>query len=100
MQPVEIELDQAIYPLDCLNAAAYRLIGMASCKIEAREGVYVCQLHPSSPSLNEHSLKLQFMDLVTDERLRSRLTATTEPLRNLILSLAFGAIASEGDKRG
>ena len=33
----------------------------------------------------------RFLDLVTDENLRERIAVQTEPTRNLILALAFGA---------
>jgi His-Xaa-Ser system protein HxsD len=99
MRTVDVEFDGAIHPLDALNAAAYRMIGTASCQIETVGPKYVCRLTPISASADAEALRLRFVDLVTDECLRERLAAKTEPVRNLILSLAFGALASETAKR-
>jgi hypothetical protein len=46
------------------------------------------------------TLKTRFLDLVTDENLRERITARTDGVRNVILSLAFGSLAnSQNDRR-
>jgi hypothetical protein len=39
-----------------------------------------------------------FLELVTDENLRETMARKSEPLRNLILSLAFGSLAQPVDK--
>lgn len=40
-------------------------------------------------------IKCRFIDTVNDEALRERLGLQTEPIRNLLLSLAFGALAQK-----
>jgi hypothetical protein len=40
------------------------------------------------------ALKIQFLDLVTDENLRERIAQRTDGVRNVILSLAFGSLAN------
>src|SRR5262245_41159602 len=92
---VAIEFDKAVHSLDALNAAAYRMIGTATCQIEEVGSKFVCKLTPSNPAADAEPIRVRFLDLVTDERLRERLAQKTEPVRNLILSLAFGALASE-----
>jgi His-Xaa-Ser system protein HxsD len=93
---VIVEFDAAIQSLAALNAAAYRLIGSGECRIEQADGRYLC--HLSSERGPAENLRSQFLDFVTDENMRERVAARTEPVRNLILSLAFGSLASQPDK--
>jgi His-Xaa-Ser system protein HxsD len=103
LRSVVVDFDSATQSLAALDAAAHRLIGTATCEIEQDGLRYVCRLTSRSmgkdgdPDL--HALRNQFIDLVTDEKLRERLAAKTEPLRNLILSLAFGSLATEADDK-
>jgi His-Xaa-Ser system protein HxsD len=91
---VAVEFDEALHSPSALNAAAYRIIGTASCQIEKVGSKYVCHL-TATAGADLNSAKLRFIDLVTDECLRERLSERTAPVRNLILSLAFGALATE-----
>ena len=45
------------------------------------------------------ALKIQFLDLVTDENLRERIAQRTDGVRNVILSLAFGSLANSSNNR-
>ncbi len=93
---VTVEFDQAVQSLDALNAAAYRLLDAASCQIEKRDDKFVCRLTPKNSAKQDgDSIRLRFIDSVTDENVRERLAVKTEPVRNLILSLAFGSLASQ-----
>lgn len=97
---VTVEFDAAVQSLDALNAAAYRLLDAASCKIEKNGGKFICLLTPKNPSVESgEPIRLRFLDCVTDENVRERLANKTEPVRNLILSLAFGALASKQDDK-
>jgi His-Xaa-Ser system protein HxsD len=96
----EVEFDASIQSLGALEAAAYRLIGTASCHIRQIDGRFVCRLAAQSDkSTNESlsdsadALKSHFLNLVTDENLRVRLAGKTEGIRNVILALAFGSLA-------
>jgi His-Xaa-Ser system protein HxsD len=87
-----------VQSLQALQAAAYRLIGSATCKIDQVADRFVCNLTPvKSPSKknlsNTESLRTHFLDLVTDENLRERIAVQTEGVRNVVLSLAFGSLA-------
>lgn len=99
MATISIEFDEAVHSLDALNAAAYRMIGTASCQIDTAGSKFICRLTPTAAGSDADALRLRFIDLVTDECLRERLAARTEPVRNLILSLAFGALVSDTQKR-
>lgn len=93
---VTVEFDGAVQSLDALNAAAYRLLDAANCQIEKSGGKFVCRLTPkNSAKQDSESIRSRFIDCVTDENVRERLAVKTEPVRNLILSLAFGSLASQ-----
>ena len=99
-----VEFDSATQSLAALNAAAYRLIGTATCQIEQDGNRYLCRLSSreavdKNRSADLDAVRAQFIDLVTDENLRERLAAKTEPVRNLILSLAFGSLAAQADDK-
>jgi len=103
---VEVEFDASIQSLGALEAAAYRLIGTASCHIRQTDGQFVCILAvQSSKSTNEKllesadTLKSHFLNLVTDENLRVRLAGKTEGMRNVILALAFGSLAGSDNAK-
>jgi His-Xaa-Ser system protein HxsD len=86
--------------IGALRAAAYRLIAKASCQIDEVDGRLLCRitLKPDNrPPLDARTLETTFLDLVADENLRESMAAKTEPIRNLILSLAFGALAQQTD---
>ena len=90
---VTVDFDSATQSLSALNAAAYRLAGTASCRIDSADGRYICRLTPASQGDSE-ALRARYLELVTDENVREHLNAKTEPVRNLILSLAFGSLAN------
>jgi His-Xaa-Ser system protein HxsD len=96
---VVVEFGAGVQSLGALQAAAYRLIGTATCQIDQVADGFVCQLSPvNSPNKKALSdleaLRIHFLDLVTDENLRERIAARTEGVRNVILSLAFGSLAN------
>ena len=99
--PVEVavDFDSSIQSLAALDAAAYRLIGTATCRIDRMGDRYVCRLASTAnpqkgAALSTDDLKERFLNLVTDENLRTRVAEKTEGVRNVILALAFGALAA------
>src|SRR5262249_15005922 len=93
-----VEFDEGVYTLDTLKAAAYRLIDAASCHIEATDKKLICRLTPKEGVKTDcDAIRHRFLDYVTDESIRERLATKVEPVRNLILSLAFGALASQSN---
>ncbi len=94
---IAVDFDASVQGLGSLEAAAYRLIGTATCKIDRVAGRYVCQLLPSvSPqkgaAASADLLKERFLNLVADENLRARVAEKTDGVRNVILALAFGSL--------
>ncbi len=105
--PVEVavDFDSSVQSLGALDAAAYRLIGTATCRIDQIGDRYVCRLVPSADPqkgavLSSDVLKERFLNLVTDENLRARVAEKTEGVRNVILALAFGALATNQNDAG
>ena len=97
---IVVEFDQGIQSLDALNAAAYRLIDLASCQIEPQAVKFICSLSPKDQQkVDPEVVRLRFLDLVTDENIRERLAVKTEPVRDLILSLAFGALVEKPSEK-
>jgi hypothetical protein len=105
-QPGDYATFNSYHPCDgTLESAAYRLIGIAACRIDRSDGRFVCCLSPeadlpNTKTPNTKALQLRFLDLVTDENVRERLATKTEPVRNLILSLAFGSLALPPTAKG
>jgi His-Xaa-Ser system protein HxsD len=101
MLEILIEFDRVIQSAGPLREAAYRLIGLASCILETSGDRYVCRLQPSESeaarALGAQGLRLRFIDLVTDENLREKISTETVGIRNMILALAFGALAEKYD---
>jgi His-Xaa-Ser system protein HxsD len=99
--PVEVavEFNSSIQSLAALEAAAYRLIGAATCRIDLVGDRYVCRLAPPTnpkrgAAVSGDDLKERFLNFVTDENLRTRVAEKTEGVRNVILALAFGSLAA------
>jgi His-Xaa-Ser system protein HxsD len=102
---IVVDFDSSIQSLGALDAAAYRLIGTATCQIDRVGDRYVCRVTPSaSPqkreSLSGDDLRERFLNLVSDENLRIRVTQKTEGVRNVILALAFGSLAADQKNAG
>jgi His-Xaa-Ser system protein HxsD len=95
---VVVEFDHATQGIDALREAAYRLISVASCIIDKADNRYICRLLPKDAArdLGDHGLRQRFIDLVTDENLREKVSKETTGIRDVILALAFGALAEQG----
>jgi His-Xaa-Ser system protein HxsD len=96
---IVVDFDSSIQTLEALEAAVYRLIGVATCQIERKTERYVCRLVPSAnpqkgAAKSPDDLREVFLNLVADENLRARVAEKTEGMRNVILALAFGSLAT------
>lgn len=91
---VKVVFDRNVQALGPLQEAAYRLIGVAACQIEQADTAFTCTLHPQLGDAGDpEALRLRFLDIVTDENLRAKVSAESEGVRNVLLALAFGALA-------
>jgi His-Xaa-Ser system protein HxsD len=89
-----IEFSASIQSVDALKEAAYRLIGRGACQIDEAGGRFVCRLQPTQAGLTEAELRETFLNLVTDENLREKVGRETGRLRDVIVALAFGSLAT------
>jgi len=100
---LEVEFSAAAQNLPALQAAAYRLIGAATCQIDRTADRWVCKLTSISGSKklpqDTEALKNRFLDLVADENLRERIAARTDGIRNVILTLAFGSLVDTSNNQ-
>jgi His-Xaa-Ser system protein HxsD len=102
---IVVDLDSSVQNPEALDAAAYRLIGTATCQIDRVGDRYVCRLtRPASlqnrDALSDDDLRERFLNLVVDENLRNRVAEKTEGVRNVILALAFGSLAADQKNAG
>lgn len=95
LSDIVVDFSVSVQSLGALQEAAYRLIGQAACRIDEVDGRYVCRLSPSQPQLHGDELRSHFLNLVTDENLREKVRSETDRLRDVIVALAFGALAEE-----
>jgi len=89
--------------IGALREAAYRLIGEASCLIDTVDARHVCRLTPKKAlagEVDQEAIRARFLDLITDENLREKVAAETVGVRDVILALAFGALAREREDSG
>jgi len=97
-----IEFDRAIQGVGPLREAAYRLIGLASCVLETAGDHFVCRLQPNGNEAAQvpggQGLRERFIDLVTDENLREKVSVETVGIRNVVIALAFGAMAEQSNR--
>lgn len=88
-----MQFDAKVYSLNALQSAAYRCIDDMSCIITSGENFHICSIIAKNHNFDLQLLNTRFTDVANDEALRERLKVHSEPIRNLLLSLAFGALA-------
>jgi His-Xaa-Ser system protein HxsD len=99
MPEILVEFDRATQSIGALREAAYRIVREASCQIDAAGDRYLCRLTPKRgrDQIEEVGLREHFLDLVTDQNLREKVAVETSGVRDVILALAFGALANQRD---
>lgn len=86
-----LTFDERLYDVEVLQKAAYRSINSLTADISLTEGQFICALS-SNIGVDEPSFLFalqEFKKDVLDYQLRHRLNAETQPIKNLILGLAF-----------
>src|SRR5271156_6108897 len=102
MAEILVEFDRSTQSIGALREAAYRIIRDASYQIDADGDRYLCRLTPKlrRGPMDGNGLREHFLDLVTDENLREKVAAETSGVRDVILALAFGALAAQREDAG
>lgn len=99
MPPSSLTYDERFYFVEAIQKAAYRSLNSLSVDISICDGMVTCALNPNI-GLSEAAFLYavqEFKKDVLDQHLRLKLKAETEPIRNLILGIAF---SNTGFQRG
>ena len=88
-EEVVLRVSTAIYSIDAAKRAAYALMGQMSVLLEDGDGEIVCRLRTKNKSADPGKLEELFLEELVDQDLRLSIEARTEPLRSVILGLAF-----------
>ncbi len=84
-----------VHSLEAVKRAAYAFMARATISIEPSESELCCTLDPETGEDIDRLLR-DFRREVLDQDLRIEIEAKTEPLRNMILGLAFSRISPNG----
>lgn len=96
--PLVLEFDTQVFEVQSIKEAAYRFSDRCSVEIELEGTKALCRIMPleAVPDDTLAELGVAFRAEVLDCDLRSALRKETEPLRNVILSLAFSRTGLNG----
>lgn len=86
-----LTFDEKLYSVEAIQKAAYRSINRLNAEISLQDGKVACKLSPNigiSEGGFAHGVE-EFKKDVLDYQLRLKLKAESEPLRNLVLGIAF-----------
>lgn len=95
---VLVHFPNDVFSVDAIKRAAYRLSDRIVVDIEPAATGIVCKLRANSDarSPNLADAERDFRTEVLDQDLRAQIAKETEPLRNLVLSLAFSKTGLQG----
>lgn len=95
--PHQLTLDRSVYALEAVQKAAYRFIDRLVIVIGQDDQHVVCDIEPA-PTLQQpyEAVLAGFKQELLDQQLRLQIKQETEPVRNLILSLAFSRSGLQG----
>ena len=90
-EPALLKFDEQAYSIEAIQKAAYRHMNSMVVDISLHDGQIGCKVQPcANISIEEFDKLLQdFKKEVLDQQLRLKLKVETEPVRNLILGVAF-----------
>ncbi len=90
-----VEFDVSLQSVEALKEAAYRFLPFGTCNLQTEGTRIFCFLEPSDVECAEKELRQRFLTIVTDENVREKIENDVRPVRDLILALAFGALAEQ-----
>lgn len=88
-QAAVLRFSTDIYSIEAAKRAAYALMGQMTVLLEEGEGTIICWLQAKSKATDAQELERLFLEELLDQDLRLSIEARTEPLRSVILGLAF-----------
>lgn len=95
---VLLTFDEQIYSIETLQKAAYRGSVFFTADMSINDGKIHCTISPTLGIDDQDFTQAveEFKKDVVDYQLRSKLKAESEPIRNLILGLAFSRTGLQG----
>jgi His-Xaa-Ser system protein HxsD len=91
MDSIELEYDSQAFSVEAAQKAAYRLIQYFVLDLKIEGAKFFCTLTPIK-NINKETFEIaieEFKRNILDEQLRLKIKKETEPVRNLILGIAF-----------
>ena len=88
-QAKQVSFSTSVFDLEAVKRAAYQLSDQLSTEIDISGDRIVCTLRPLDAQADFAELEEAFRKEILDYDLRIRIAKETEPIRNLVLSLAF-----------
>ena len=96
----KLEFDIQVYSIEAAQKAAYRLLNYFTIDIKSNSTQIVCTLS-SNLGITEESFDFaiqEFKKNILDEELRLKIRKETEPIRNLVLGIAFSRTGLQQDE--
>ena len=91
---IVLSFDRGAQPEAPLRAAADRMAGIAACQIDVHEGRWACTFNIEAQEAAQlAAVRERFLAILNDENLREQIEQRTAPARDVIVALAFGALA-------
>ncbi len=87
----KLEFEKKLFSLVAIQKATYRLSGFFNMDVKTINNSYEITLNKNKQTSDEgfsYAIE-EFKKYVNDEQLREKLKQETEPIRNLILGIAF-----------
>lgn len=88
-----IRVDLSVYGVESVLRAAHRFTGRCHVHVEKEtDSVAIVRVHPKTQGEDASFVAGELLNEILDQDLRSRLAASTEPIRRLILAQAFSSM--------
>ncbi len=90
-EQLKLEFDIQVLSIEAAQKAAYRLLNYFTIDIQLKANLIICTL-TSNHGITKESFDFaiqEFKKNILDEELRIKIKKETEPIRNLVLGVAF-----------
>ena len=100
VSPLALTFDERLYSIEAIQKAAYRYMNSFTSELSLSNGQINCLIIPGK-ELDKNTLEHHVEDFkkeILDQHLRLKIKAETEPVRNLILGIAFSNTGLQSDE--
>ena len=98
--PLALAFDERLYSIEAIQKAAYRYMNSFTSELSLSNGQINCLIIPAK-ELNKDTIEHHVEDFkkeILDQHLRLKIKTETEPVRNLILGIAFSNTGLQSDE--